>query len=247
MRTCDSIGFMEQAAPSSPSQSAPVLRRSQQRNWIEIAVAYGLIMSVVWTPRPWQRFLWVVAAAGIVLLTSLSFDGWKTMGFRAANFRRSLWIPGAALALAAAAVVLAAWMHTLLLPSSPVAFVETYCAYAIWTGVQQFLLQSFFLLRFLRVIPNATFAALAAAALFAAAHLPNPLLAPITLIWGFVACQLFLHYRNILPLMIAHAILGITVAMTIPGPADHNMRVGLGYLTYSLHHHPHRHYRLSQP
>ena len=33
----------------------------------------------------------------------------------------------------------------------------------------------------------------------------------------------------------AHAIVGIAIGVTIPGPMDHNMRVGLGYLTY---HHP---------
>jgi hypothetical protein len=72
-------------------------------------------------------------------------------------------------------------------------------------------------------------------------------LTPITFIWGFAACLLFLHYRNIYPLMIAHAILGITVAITIPGPVDHNMRVGLGYLRYDPHQHVHRTYHLSQP
>ena len=56
-----------------------------------------------------------------------------------------------------------------------------------------------------------------AALLFALAHLPNPILAPITLIWGLAACLLFLRYRNLYPLMIAHAILGITIAITIPG------------------------------
>jgi hypothetical protein len=43
--------------------------------------------------------------------------------------------------------------------------------------------------------------------------------------------------------MIAHAILGITVAITVPGPVDHNMRVGLGYLTYDPHKQVHRMYR----
>ena len=123
-------------------------------------------------------------------------------------------------------------MHTLHVPDGLLAFIETYCAYAVWTGVQQFLLQGFFLLRFLRLIPEPQSAALAASVLFASAHLPNPVLMPITFFWGFAACLLFLRYRNFYPLMIAHAILGITVAMTIPGPVDHNMRVGLGYLTY---------------
>jgi hypothetical protein len=139
-------------------------------------------------------------------------------------------------------------MHTLRLPTGgPVAFITTYIAYAIWTGVQQFLLQGLFLLRFLRVIRSATAAALAAAALFAAAHLPNPILTPVTLVWGIVACLLFLRYRNIYPLMIAHAILGITVAITVPGPVDHNMRVGLSYLTYSPHLHAHHFRGLPQP
>ena len=47
--------------------------------------------------------------------------------------------------------------------------------------------------------------------------------------------------------MIAHAILGITVAITIPGPVVHNMRVGLGYVTYSLHMQAHGMHHLTQP
>jgi membrane protease YdiL (CAAX protease family) len=228
----------EGAGFESPVREAK--KRGKRRDWIEIAVGYGLIMAVIWTPRPWQRFLWVAAAAAIVAMMWAGFDGWKAMGFRTANFWRSLWIVGAALMLAGAAILVAARMRTLNLPGGPVAFVLTYCAYAIWTGVQQFLLQGFFLLRFLRVVPKPWIAALAAALLFATAHLPNPVLTPITLIWGSAACLLFLRYRNLYPLMMAHAILGITVAMTVPGPVVHNMRVGLGYLTYSPHRHGHR-------
>ena len=79
-----------------------------------------------------------------------------------------------------------------------------------------------------------------AAALFAIAHLPNPLLTVVTVLWGATACLLYLRYRNLYPLMIAHAILGIAIAITVPGPVDHNMRVGLGYLTYHSHSQPHR-------
>jgi membrane protease YdiL (CAAX protease family) len=197
-------------------------------------------MAVEWTPRPLQRVLWLVAAAGLALIVWRSFDGWQAMGFRVANFSRSLWIAAAALVLAAVAIVVAARMHTLHVSDGVRAFLATHCAYALWTGVQQFLLQGVFLLRFLRLIPRPSVAALTAAALFATAHLPNPVLTPITFIWGFTACLLFLRYRNIYPLMIAHAILGITVAITIPGPVDHNTRVGLGYLTYDPHKHLHR-------
>ena len=232
-------------SPRVPEQSASA--RSRRRDAVEIAVAYGLILAVEWTPRPLQRVLWIAAAAGLIFITRISFDGWRAMGFRAANFWRSLWIAGAALALAAIAVAIAANMHSLRMPRGLLAFLATYCAYAIWAGVQQFLLQGVFLLRFLRLIPRPGWAALAASTLFALAHLPNLVLMPITFVWGFAACLLFLRYRNIYPLMIAHAILGITVAMTIPGPVDHNMRVGLGYLRYAPHRQPHRQYNLSQP
>jgi membrane protease YdiL (CAAX protease family) len=231
---------MEAPAILPNAKGQPISVRTRRRDAIEIALAYGLILMVEWTPRPLQRVLWLVAAAGIALIVWRSFEGWQTMGFRAANFGRSLWVAAAALLLAAAAIILAAQRHTLLLPGGLLAFVGTYCAYAVWTCVQQFLLQGVFLLRFLRLIPRPAAAALAASALFAAAHLPNPVLTPITFLWGFAACLLFLRYRNIYPLMIAHAILGITVAMAIPGPVVHNMRVGLGYLTYDPHKHVHR-------
>jgi len=214
--------------------------RSRGRDLAEIAVAWGLIMAVIWTPRPVQRYLWMTAAAAVVWFTWVSFDGTRAMGLRGKNFLRSLWIAGAALAVAGAAMAAAAELGTLRMPDGVLAFLGTYCAYAVWSGVQQFLLQCFFLLRFLRLIPSRRGAAMTAAALFAVAHVPNPILAPVTLLWGFVACLLFVHYRNLYPLAIAHAILGITLAMTIPGPVDHNMRVGLGYLRYGHHRNGHR-------
>ena len=216
--------------------------RSKRRDLIELAVAYGLILSVIWTPRPVQRYLWWVAAAAVVFITAISWDGLKAMGLRGENFFRSLWIAAVALALAVAAGVVAYRMHTLRLFGGPVWLLENYWAYAIWAAVQQFLLQCFFLSRLLRLLPNPRLAAFAAALIFACAHIPSPILAPITLIWGCTACLLFLRYRNLYPLALAHAIFGIAIAITIPGPVDHNMRVGLGYVTYNPHgHYRHRH------
>ena len=238
---------MDRPAEPPQAQGESVSARSKWRDWTEIGVAYALILAVEWTPRPWQRLLWLVAAAAVVFFLFRSLDGWAALGLRAANFGRSWWIVGAALVLAGSAIGFAASMHTLLVVDGPWALPGTFGAYALWTGVQQFLLQGFFLLRLLRVTPRPWQAALAAAVMFSAAHVPNPFLMPATLIWGFVACLLFLRYRNLYPLMMAHAILGITAAITVPAPVVHNMRVGLGYLTYRSHMNaPHMHV-LSQP
>jgi len=221
-------------ALSGREDSAPKL--SWKRALIEIIVAYGLILAVLWSPRPWQRYLWWVAVLSVLAILCTSFQGFNAAGMRAANFLRSLWVVGVALLLSAAAVAVAIRLHTLRWPGSVLMFIGSYVAYAVWSGVQQFLLQCFFLWRMLRLLPTRGQAAIAAAGLFTLAHLPNPILTTVTAIWGTIACLVFLRYRNLWTLAMAHAILGITIAMTVPGPVVHNMRVGLGYLKY---HRPH--------
>jgi membrane protease YdiL (CAAX protease family) len=198
----------------------------------ELFVGYALILAAIWTPRPLQHWLYFIALGWFAVSITLSFESWKAMGCCVAGFWRSSWIVGVALILAAVATWLAATLHTLHHPGEPVRWVLTFGAYAIWALFQQLLLQGYFLARALRFIPNANAAALLAASVFALAHLPNPVLTPLTLIWGLTACLLFIRWRNVYPLAIAHAVFGICVAITVPASILHNMRVGLGYLRY---------------
>lgn len=214
--------------------------RSKRRDAAESALAYGLILAVIWSARPLQRYLWMTAVAALAVMITLEARGqvgpWRAaMGLRRENFWQSLWVTGVGLALAGAAIIGSAKMGTLHTPHGFVDFVRTYWGYALWACVQQFLMLGFFLTRFKRLMKSGVAATLTTAGIFALAHLPNPILAPLTLVWGLAACLLFLHYRNLYPLAAAHAVLGITVAITIPGPVLHNMRVGLGYLTYRQH------------
>jgi membrane protease YdiL (CAAX protease family) len=218
--------------------SATFERRWHRRDVLEFGVAYGLIALAVWTPRPWQQVLSLAALVWVVLASWISFDGWRAMGFQVTGFRRSAWVLVLALVLATAAIGVSVWLQTLHLPRSLFEFAERYWVYTLWSFLQEFLLLNFFLLRLSRIFPKQGSAAMVAAGLFALMHLPNPILTPLTLIWGIAACLIFLRYRNLYVPAIAHAMLGICIAITIPGPVDHNMRVGLGYLTY--HEHPHR-------
>jgi hypothetical protein len=104
--------------------------------------------------------------------------------------------------------------------------------YIVWSIMQQFILQSYFLLRLLRLLPGKAAPVIVASVIFSLAHLPNPILAPITLVWGLIACVLFLRYRNIYALGIAHGIMGLCIAVTVPNSLHRHMRVGLGYLRY---------------
>lgn len=207
--------------------------RSKQRDLFELAIALGLILLIIWAPQLWQRTLWLIAASFVATAIWLSSDGLKPMGLHTGNFVRSLWVVGVALLAAAAAVFLALQFGTLHIPGNPVSFVESYGPYVIFAFVQQFLLQSFFMSRSLRLLPGANSAAILGASIFAVLHLPNPILTAVTLILGLASSLVFLRYRNLYPLAVAHAILGISISITIPGYLINNMRVGLDYLTYA--------------
>ncbi len=229
---------MAEAIAASSGKTGLTAAAGRRRAILELSIPYGLILLVIWTPRPWQKLLWWVAAAAIVAIFWISFDRMMALGLRRAGFFRSLWVTAAALLISAVAVLVAIHFRTLHLPAGgPMAFIRNYWAYALWACVQQLLLQGFFLPRCLGIAREQVSAALLAGVLFSLAHLPNPILTPITLIWGFAACLLFLRYRNLYPLAMAHAIFGIAIAITIPGSVDRNMRVGLGYLTYRSHAH----------
>jgi len=105
-----------------------------------------------------------------------------------------------------------------------------FVAYIGWALVQQFILQDFFLARLLRLTRTRTVAVLSAGLMFAIAHVPNPVLVIATVVWGTVACTLFLRYRNLYVLALAHAILGMCIAVAVPNHLHHHMRVGLGYV-----------------
>lgn len=217
----------------------PVPRSRLRQDFIELAIGYALILATIWTARPVQAWFYWLSLAWIAITTWISFPGWNALGFRKAGFGRSLWVAFAAVAVAIVAHAVAFRMHTLREPMALRGWVLTFGGYTLWSFVQQFLLQGYFLFRLLRLLPRRESAAVAAALMFTAAHLPNPILVPLTLIWGTCACFVFLRHRNIYPLAIAHAVLGITVAVTVPGPVVRNMRVGLGYLRYRAPHGTH--------
>ena len=228
--------------PNPPaSADRPLRPRSPRRDLLELAVGYALILLVIWTPRPYQRVLYLVAALFLAVVVWLSFQSLSAMGLRMTNLWRSLWSFGLALMLAAVVLLVSAHRHALHPVGGPAEFLRRYWGYALWAFVQQILLQDFFLRRFLTVLPGRPYAAAAATAtIFAAAHLPNPVLTPVTFVWGLLACLLFLQYRNLIPLALTHALFGIVLATAIPGPIIRNMRVGLGYLTYPATHGHHQ-------
>ena len=219
------------AEAASPELSRTSPPRSTRRDLLDLAVGYTLIMATIWTVNPTQRILYWLAFAWIIATTWARRDGWTALGLGRKGLLQSLWIVGVALLLSAAAIFIAWRTHTLHSLHGPTPIFCTDGAYIVWSIMQQFLLQSYFLLRLLRLLPGKTAPILAATGIFALAHLPNPILTPITLVWGAIACVLFLRYRNIYTLGLAHGIMGLCVAVDRAKlRCTTTCAVGLGYL-----------------
>lgn len=202
------------------------------RALVELGVGYGLILAAIWTPNPWREVLYFVTLGWVGLSSWSSFVGWAATGLRLEGLLRSLWLVGVTFGLVGAALLLASGMHTLHAPHGSLLLVRSFWGYALWSFLQQFLLQDFLLRRLMRVLRHRWAAVSVAASLFALAHLPNPLLTVMTLVWGVIACMIFLRYRNLFTVGMIHAALGICIAVTVPGAIQHDMQVGLGYLHY---------------
>lgn len=226
------MGLPDESQPDCVCEAGRSPKRRKAWDITELLIGYGLVFTVLWTPRPYQRWLWFLALAWFIVSITLSFDGWKTFGCCKAGFWRCSWVIAVALLMAAVATAIAVSFHTLHHPDNPIRWLTAFGGYTVWAFAQQMLLQGYFLARLLRLVPNATLAAFLSACIFALAHVPNPVLTPLTLVWGLAACLIFVRARNIYPLAIAHAIFGICIAITVPATLLHNMRVGLGYIQY---------------
>ena len=202
-------------------------------DFCELAIGYALILAVIWTARPLQRWLYWAAIAWFALVIIRSFPGWKAMGCCAAGFWRSPWVVGVAMILAATAVAFASSLHTLHHPNGVLQWVLAFGGYTVWSLRSNSCCRAIFWCASRAWFRVRLWAAAIAATIFALAHLPNPILTPITLIWGLAACLVFLKAATFGALAMAHAIFGICVAITVPASALHNMRVGRGYLHLS--------------
>ena len=231
MPSTESRSSIMNAATNEPI-AASWEAKLKSRAFAEVAVGYGLVLIAVWSPDPLQRYLFWITLLWIVAATLISRPDASTLGLRPSAMRRSLWVAGVAAIAAVIAVWLAWELHTLHSFFHPMPSGARFWQYLAWAFLQQFMLQDYFLLRLLRLFPSRTAAVWAAAVLFATVHLPNPLLLVVTLLWGAAACTLFLRYRDLCSLALAHAILGMCLAITVPNAVHHHMRVGLGYFRY---------------
>jgi membrane protease YdiL (CAAX protease family) len=205
--------------------------------WAQIVIVFLFLEVAIWAPTRAIRDRWAVISAitvfGLVLIDLLmGRTPLKCLGLGLPKPRGAILVLGIGVAAALSLLMVVKSMGGDI-PANPSWWpnLQSTWGYAVWALLQEFILQSFFFNRWEELYGGST-AVWAAATLFAAAHLPSPVLTTATLIGALFFCEMFRRYRSIYPLAVVHAILGVTVALTVPDSLLHHMRVGIGYLRY---------------
>lgn len=220
------------AATEELGRRSVSLRKSEWVILLEAAIGFALIMGTVWTVKTTQRWLFWMSAVWFLGWALIS--AWKALqrGFKLPSAKVTVVMILAGLVVAGAFMALAAALGTLHGPFGRKNPLLHAGSYLVWAIIQQFIQQTFFLARFEKLTQSGLRASLIAASLFGVAHLPNPILTPVTLAGGWLLSELYIRYRTVLPLGIAHGLVGMAIAVSVPDHIQHHMRVGLSYLVY---------------
>lgn len=210
---------------------SPATGRSEFIAWLEFFGAWALIEMTIWTSGKTQLRLFWISALFIIVSTMAHRPSLRDIGLGRPGLLSSAWVIPAAVALSGAAVLLAREEGTLHPLFGAIGIAAHSSAYFIWAVFQQFILQSYFFLRLEKLV-STRFAVFASAGLFCLVHIPNPVLVAVCLVAGWLACEIFRRNRNIYAIGVAHAILGLTIAITVPDHLQRHMRVGIGYYHY---------------
>lgn len=105
-------------------------------------------------------------------------------------------------------------------------------AAVVWGTAQQYGLLCVFYRRFQEIVPGAWPPMIAAAAMFALFHLPNPFLTAVTFGAGVLSCWLYRRVPNVWVLGVAHGVLSLSISRSLPLDVTVGMRVGPGFLHY---------------
>jgi hypothetical protein len=197
----------------------------QWRAGAEAALVFSLVLIYIWWLRFRSPYSWILILALVVASHLYRGETFGALGFRRVNDG----VASLALAVALIAVVLLAIgliFHTIREVSWRLG-VSSFVVYCSWGLFQQYVLNGYFVNRFSEFLPQRTQAVSALAGVcFSLAHAPNWFLMAIALAGGDLSARVYLRYRNLYFLGLAHGIIGFLIYLVAPDSISHHLYVG---------------------
>jgi hypothetical protein len=203
------------------------------RPLLQIGAELGAILLYIWVLQE-RAPAWVSAAfVAIVCVGFPVYCLWSDQHvlaeFRAnrASFQEGFrWLAGFTVIMSVVVIAMGVAANSLHYDGD---FAQRFPRYVFWAFVQQVGFQLFLTRRVEGITANRQAAAAMSALLFAALHLPNPVLMALCLVGGFAWALCFLHRANLYALALSHAWLAVLVLYCTPPAWLHNLRIGPAY------------------
>lgn len=205
----------------------------------EILLVFAMVESAIWLgniSKPLSWLLGIFSLLAVIYHWLKNFDGLKNI-FYPLKVQKIIYgeMYVAFLTSGTAILVIGLLCNPLLFSRADLAkrfavSVLFYLGNALW---QQVLLNGYFLPKLEQALENPAKAIPAIGILFALVHLPNPVLVPVTMVGGMLSVYFFQKTRNIYILIIAHAILAVSVMYLFPESWHHHLRIGPGFFRWN--------------
>ena len=197
---------------------------------LEAGTVFFLLLAYIWYFQARIHWSWMILLALVLMSHAVRGESPADLGLRRAGFKecaRHFAIP---VLLVAAAGVIAGFAFDTIRDVAAWRIAGVLGGYCFWALFQQYLLNGYFANR-LRASFDTRYQYLVApmaGLMFAAAHVPNPLLMAVTLVAGTVAAAAYQRHRNLFFLAFAHALIGTMLWLVVPDTVSHHLRVGPG-------------------
>lgn len=170
----------------------------------------------------------VIMAMGLIIFSHRERgESLRDIGFRTDNLAPALRLLLLPTLVAIVAIVAVAFFvnHSILIAP----WRNRFLALPIWALFQQYVLNGFINRRAQIALGGGRWSILIVGLSFALVHLPNPLLAVLTLIGGLIWASAYQRVQNLFALALSHSAVSIMLALTAPSNLLNSLRVGFKY------------------